>query len=69
MVLEELDDNFLDFLTDFAGSPTKGLNLQGTPNKGRVKEDFEAFFRDEETLAPLAKQVSAGGGNGHRTPL
>ena len=34
----------------------KTVNL-GTPSKGELKEEFERYFRENDDLGPLAKQV------------
>lgn len=36
----------------------KTVNL-GTPSKGELKEEFERYFRENDDLGPLAKQVGS----------
>lgn len=58
MVLED-QENLLNLLDSFLGSPTKAVNIS-TPTKGEVREDIDRLLRDDASgLGSLTKQVSS----------
>lgn len=47
---------YLNAVESILGSPVKTVNI-GVPAKIELKEEFERYFKENEGLGPLAKQV------------
>lgn len=47
---------YLTAVESILGSPVKTVNI-GVPAKIELKEEFERYFKENEGLGPLAKQV------------